>query len=134
MDFRYKLMHFMSGRNGPDELFAVMLVLSVCLSAANVFVRSLILQAAVYIILLAVLFRCFSRNIERRRNENNRFLSAMSFFKRKRSFYRQKKADKCHIYKKCPYCGAVLRLPRRIGVHTTVCPKCGREFTVKVRK
>ena len=58
----------------------------------------------------------------------------LGFLKRKRDFYAQKKADKVHVYKKCPACGAVLRLPRRIGVHKTVCPKCGKEFTVKVKK
>lgn len=134
MDFRYRLMRFMSGRNGPDELFIAMLLFSICLSAINIFVRSLVLQAVVYIVMLAALFRCFSRNTEQRRRENVRFLSAAGFIKQKRSFYRQKKADKCHIYKKCPSCKAILRLPRRVGVHTTVCPKCGREFTVKVRK
>ena len=38
------------------------------------------------------------------------------------------------LWEKCPSCKAILRLPRRIGVHKTVCPKCGKEFTVRVRK
>lgn len=134
MDFRYRLMRFMSGRNGPDEIFVAMLLLSAVLAGVNIFVRSLVLQAVVYIVMLAAIFRCFSRNTEQRRRENGRFLSAADFIKRRKSFYSQKKADKCHVYKKCPSCGAVLRLPRRVGVHTTVCPKCGKEFTVKVRK
>ena len=48
MDFRYRLMRFMSGRNGPDELFALIFAVSVILSVINIFVRSYILQIAVY--------------------------------------------------------------------------------------
>lgn len=134
MDFRYRLMRFMSGRNGPDELFAFIFAVSVVMSVVNIFVRSYILQIAVYAVMLLAIFRLFSRNTERRRRENEKFLYLFGAFRRKKSFYRQKRADKCHVYKKCPNCKAVLRLPKRPGVHKTVCPKCGKEFTVKVRK
>ncbi len=134
MDFRYRLMRFMSGRNGPDELFAVIFAVSVIISVINIFVRSYILQIAVYAVMLLALYRLFSRKTERRRRENEKFLSLLGVFKRKKSFHEQKRADKCHVYKKCPNCKAVLRLPRRPGMHKTVCPKCGKEFTVRVRK
>ena len=57
MDFRYRLMRFMSGRNGPDELFALIFAVSVILSVINIFVRSSILQIAVYAVMLLALFR-----------------------------------------------------------------------------
>ena len=40
---------------------------------------------------------------------------------------------KTHIYKTCPHCRATLRLPRAKGEHTTRCPRCGKEFGVKIR-
>ena len=134
MDFRYRLMRFMSGRNGPDELFFAFFILSVLLSVINIFARSVILQLAVYALIIYALFRLFSRNSDKRRKENAWFINKTHFIKQKKELYERRRNDKCHIYKKCPSCGAVLRLPRRIGVHKTVCPKCGREFTVRVKK
>ena len=111
-------------------IFAV----SVALAVVNIFVRSYIMQAAVYAVMLLALFRLFSRKTDRRRQENEKLLKLLSAFRRKKDFNEQKRADKCHVYKKCPSCKAVLRLPKRPGVHKTVCPRCGREFTVRVRK
>ena len=39
MNFRYRLMQFMSGRYGPDETFYVIFVAAVILSVANIFIR-----------------------------------------------------------------------------------------------
>ena len=94
----------------------------------------LAIQIIVYALIIFAVFRMFSRNTEQRRKENYWIREKLGFIKRKKDFHAQKKADKVHVYKKCPACGAVLRLPRRIGVHKTVCPKCGKEFTVKVKK
>lgn len=140
MNFRYRLMQFMSGRYGPDETFYVIFVAAVILSVANIFIRFVsiglytVIQLIVYALIIFAVFRMLSRNTEKRRKENYWVKEKLGFLKRKKDFYDQKKADKMHIYKKCPACKAVLRLPRRIGVHTTVCPKCGKEFTVKVKK
>lgn len=134
MDFRNRLMRFMSGRYGSDEMFFGLFALSVILSVINIFLRSVILQLVIYALIVYAIFRTFSRNTEQRRRENAWLLKKIGFFKRKKELYNQKKTDKCHVYKKCPSCKAILRLPRRVGVHKTVCPKCGKEFTVKVRK
>ena len=134
MNFRYRLMQFMSGRYGPDELFFAVFAISAALSVVNIFLRSIILQLVVYALIVYAVFRVFSRNTEQRRKENSWFLGKVSVFKHRKELHDRKKADKCHVYKKCPACKAVLRLPRRVGVHKTVCPKCGKEFTVKVKK
>lgn len=140
MNFKYRLMQFMSGRYGPDETFYVIFIAAVILSVANIFIRFvsaglyIAIQLIVYALIIFAVFRMFSRNIEQRRKENYSVREKIEFLKRKKAFYDQKKADKVHVYKKCPSCKAVLRLPRRIGVHKTVCPKCGNEFTVKVKK
>lgn len=134
MNFRYKLMQFMSGRYGVDGLFYVLFALSSVLSIVNCFVRSMWLQFIVYAIIIYAFFRIMSRNIEARRRENQVFNRIKNILTNKRNIYRQRRADYTHIYKKCPRCHAVLRLPRRKGKHTTVCPKCNKEFKVHVFK
>ena len=134
MNFRYRLMQFLSGRYGVDKLTYGLLALGITLSVVNIFARLLILQLLVYAVMLITLLRILSRNHEARRRENAKFMKLLGFAKRKRDFINQRRADKCHIYKKCPACKAILRLPRKVGHHTTVCPRCGKEFKVKVRK
>ena len=134
MNFRYRLMQFMSGRYGTDKLFYGIVITAAVISFLNLIIRSYIIQLIVYALFIYALFRVLSRNFEARRRENSWFLDKVSFFNKQRDFYRQKQADTLHVYKKCPDCKAVLRLPHRLGVHKTVCPRCGREFTVKVKK
>ncbi len=133
MNFRYKLIQFMNGRYGVDATFYVLFALSAVLSISNIFIRSLILQFLVNAIILFAVFRVFSRNIYARRRENKFVYDIIAKFRKHREFIRRKKADFSHIYKKCPRCHAVLRLPRRKGKHKTVCPKCNNEFVVRVR-
>lgn len=134
MGFRYRIMQFMSGRYGLDDMTYGLLAVGVVLSVINIFFRFTIFQLLVYAVMFYALFRILSRNIEARRRENMWFKEKMGIIKQKRDFYNKKKADKLHIYKKCPQCKAVLRLPHRIGVHKTVCPRCSKEFTVRVKK
>lgn len=134
MNFRYKLMQFMSGRYGVDSLFYVLFAASAILSIVNCFVKSLVLQFVVYAIIIYAFFRIMSRNIEARRKENQAFNILSVKLKEKQNIRRRRKADYTHVYKRCPNCHAVLRLPRRKGKHSTVCPKCSRQFTVRVYK
>ena len=134
MNFRYRLMQFMSGRYGTDKLFYGIMGLAAIVAFINLIVRLYILQLLVYALFAYAVFRMLSRNITARRKENDWFMEKVLSFKRRKEFYDRQKADSIHVYKKCPACKAVLRLPRRIGVHTTVCPRCNKEFTVKVRK
>lgn len=134
MNLRYKIMQFMSGRYGIDKLFYGLFVIAFILSFTNIFIRSLAVQLIVYGFVFLAFFRMFSRNTSKRSQENRKFENMLGFLKRKREFERQKRADKLHVYKTCKRCRAILRLPHRVGVHKTVCPKCGNEFTVKVKK
>lgn len=123
----------MNGRNGFDNLFYALFAAAVMVFVINCFVNSFILQFVIWIILGYAFFRAFSRNIEARRRENQSFNRLATRIKEKRNVRRRRKADYTHIYKKCPQCKSVLRLPRRPGKHKTVCPKCNKEFSVKVR-
>ena len=134
MNFRYRLMQFMSGRYGTDALTNALLIFGAVVSFINIFLRSWIIQLFVYGVIIFAIYRVMSRNHEARRKENRFFNEKLNVFKSKIEIYKNQKNDKFHVYRKCPACEAVLKLPHRIGEHTTVCPRCGREFKVKVRK
>lgn len=134
MNFRYRLMQFMSGRYGTDSLTNALLIFGAVVSFINIFIRSGIIQLLVYAVIIFAVFRVLSRNHEARRKENRFFNEKFNVYKSKMEIYRNQKNDKLHVYRKCPACKAVLKLPHRIGEHTTVCPRCGKEFKVKVRK
>ncbi len=134
MNFRYRLMQFMSGRYGTDTLTNALFIFGAVVSFINVFIRSWLIQLLVYAVIIFAVFRVMSRNHEARRKENRFFNEKFNIFKTKMEIYRNQKNDKFHVYRKCPTCKAVLKLPHRIGEHTTVCPRCGKEFKVKVRK
>lgn len=134
MNFRYRFMQFMSGRYGADTLFYGLFITASALAFINIFLRLWILQIIVYGIMFYAIFRYLSRNISSRSEENQKFKNFLASIQRKSEIARQRKADVYHVYKKCRKCGAILRLPRRVGKHKTVCPKCNHEFTVRVRR
>ena len=72
-----------------------------------------------------IISRSFSRNILARRKENEEFCK---FFRLRKNKRRDKKT---HVYRKCPECKAVLRLPKAKGKHFVVCPRCKNRFKVR---
>ncbi len=133
-DFRYKIARFMSGRYGIDPLFFVMFAIAAALAIVNSFLRLVYLQFAVYAVMILALLRMFSRNTVARRKENDAIFGLFGRIKNRYDVYIQRKRDTTHVYRKCPYCKAMLRLPRKKGKHKTVCPRCNCDFTVRVIK
>lgn len=137
--FKYKLYRFMSGRYGSDTLNKVLLgvyvavVLIYTIGSLFISAEADLLSSVLWLcyllittlLIVLIFFRMFSRNIVKRRRENDRFCG---FFKLWRNRTRDRKT---HVYRKCPRCRAVLRLPRAKGKHTVVCPRCRERFEVK---
>lgn len=124
---------FMQGRYGSDELNMALLVGAVVLSIVNVilglFLRENALYAGVisptlYVLMLLPLgfniFRCLSRNIYKRRQENRRFVNFLTRLR-----------DGEHRYFRCPGCKQRVRVPRGKGKLNIRCPKCGCKFVRK---
>lgn len=125
------LRRVMYGRYGSDQLSLFLLVLGLLFSLlAQLFHFSLLLFAADLIFLFAV-FRMFSRNLEKRRSENMKFMKFagpwVAWFRQKRNMAR----DREHCYFKCPSCGSQLRVPRGKGKISITCRKCGTTFQEK---
>ena len=117
--FMYKVARFFHGRYGIDKLFYGICGVAVVLSAANLFVRSLILQLMVYAVLVLAVVRAMSRNCQKRYEENMKFERAFGGIGR-------------NVYIKCGVCKKTLRLPKVKGEHTVKCPNCANKFKVKI--
>jgi predicted RNA-binding Zn-ribbon protein involved in translation (DUF1610 family) len=131
--FRYKLAQWMYGRNGVDALAYAGIVLYFLVFAVNSFVHTIILTVLGYVIVALMFYRMLSRDLTRRRRENEWFLRVFNrvktWFKRQ---LRRAREFKTHRYRTCPGCKVNLRLPAKRGSHTVVCPKCGRRVKVRV--
>lgn len=80
----------------------------------------------------ALFLSLFSRNIDKRCQENSRFLLVWNPIKR--WFQQQKrrwKERKTHRYYHCPKCKNTLRVPKGIGKICITCPVCRTEFIKK---
>jgi len=132
--FRERFAEFMWERNGYDGLGRAMLWLALLLVIINVFLDSVVLAAIESAVMLYVLFRVLSKNLERRRAENAAYYRITGRIKRFFELQRNRWRDrKTHIYKKCPFCKNTLRLPRKKGRRIASCPCCHNKFDITVR-
>lgn len=145
MSFRSRFSRFLYGRYGADQLYNFLFIIQIILlflgavftvlgMISDVFTY---LSFALYVIAFVLfgwtIFRCLSRNIVKRQKENQCFLRLKG-----RLFGKRKKAcppdTATHVFRACPRCQAILRLPRRVGKHVAKCPKCDHRFKVKVKR
>ena len=129
-----KFYRFMQGRYGVDQfakftmgVALVSIVLAIFVntgSSAGSLLDMLGLVAIVY-----TYFRIFSRNISKRAQENQKYLSATAKLRQRlnkeKNMMKQRKDY--HIYT-CPSCGQTVRIPRGKGKIEISCPKCHSKF------
>lgn len=131
--FAQKLMRFMYGRNGYDRICRVLIILCLALAVVNIFVNSWIIMLVEAALIGYTIFRVLSKNVYRRRAEDAKYAKLEDAVLRPFKLMRNKWRDrKTHVYRKCPSCKNVLRLPKRKGKHTVNCPCCHNRFDVKV--
>ena len=128
------LSRFMYGRNGVDRLGLTMIWAALLLDIVNMLLREKPVVSGITglvsgVLLFTALFRMFSRNLEKRRAENTRFMEKVWWpVSRRMAGARQQRMDKEHRYFTCPRCGAVCRVPRGKGRIVITCPRCGGEI------
>ena len=132
---REKMLRFMAGRNGNDQLNLFLYAADAILLIAATLVRGQAgrwMWLAVLILLGYIYFRMFSKNLTKRREENGKYLrvrySIQAGFKIRREKWVQRKDYKFFT---CPSCKTTLRVPRGHGKIKIVCRKCGNSFTGK---
>ena len=121
----------MYGRYGNDQLNMVLVLLSLALYLVFAVTSWTFLYAVSFMLMAAARFRCLSRNYDRRRAENGKFLSLVQPVTRWYRLRRTIRRDKDHCYFKCPNCGQQLRVPRGKGRITVTCRGCGASFQEK---
>ena len=133
---RQKLARMLYGRNGPDTVYNVCIWAAFVIALVNIFLRIWPLEIVYLLLFGYAIFRFLSRNVVRRRAENEAFrrFFARVFALPIRAFarWRRKSSDRAHVYKRCPGCKSQLRFPREKGEHTVRCPRCGNSFSVKI--
>ena len=128
---RNALQRFMYGRYGNDQLNMVLVLLSLALYLVFAVTSWTFLYAVSFMLMAVALFRCLSRNYDRRRAENGKFLSLVQPVTRWYRLRRTIRRDKDHCYFKCPNCGQQLRVPRGKGRSTVTWRGCGASFQEK---
>ena len=131
MSMNYNRRPFFTGRYGADELSVTLGVLGIlCYLAYPIFDEKYI-QAIFVIVAIAlvalVVFRSLSSNIEKRRKENEVFLSLFRS-ESKGEKKRRKEEEKTYAFFRCPKCKKELRVPKNKGKIRIKCPNCGEQF------
>lgn len=131
--FRDAVERFFYGRNGMDELGQFTFGLYMVMLVLNIFTRNIFFYWLEMLLVILFLFRCLSKNLTKRQDENRRYLERQDTFLRWQRIQKRRWTDrKTHVYRKCPHCGTMIRLPKVKGKHTTNCPKCHKDFDVTV--
>ena len=127
-----RLRNFMYGRYGFDQLSRALIIAAFVISLLTMFspVRGLVLLS--YIPLIYAVFRIFSKNVQKRMQENAAYFNIESKVKNK--FIHLKLSmvgTKTHKYYTCSKCRQTIRVPRGKGKICITCPKCRHEFVKK---
>lgn len=126
---REKFYAFMQGRYGVDTLNTFLMVSSIVVLIANMFIGHIIITYIGYVLWAIALFRTFSRQVYKRNRENEKFMQVGLPFKRWLTLQKKRKQDPTHKYYRCPNCHQLVRLPKGRGSVIVTCPKCQRQFT-----
>ena len=151
--FREKIYRFMYGRYGADALYNFLTWLNVILILLSFVVTAImpaegiataIVSISFSVVITAIfvwdIFRMMSRNIAKRRRENERYLKVSRAIKRFFSANTSRRTktlnrdDEYYVFRDCTSCGSTLRLQRRVGKHKVKSPRCSHSFYVKAKR
>ena len=135
---KQKISAFFKRRYGADALSRALLVVYLALAIPSVFIPNAPLRAILNVLALSVsvlmFYRIFSGKIAKREAENLAYLRLRRHAHQWLLLRRNKwKYRKTHVYRQCPQCESLIRLPKRSGEHICDCPKCGTAFDVKIK-
>lgn len=147
--FRSWLANFMQGRYGYDALgrsmsiwIIILIAASIVLSvAARIFatfggtavavglnIASTVVNWASIIMLVLTIARMLSRNRDKRREENERYLSRRAKGGKKQQNLAREQSG--YTYLTCQFCNQKMRVPKGRGKIAVKCPACGEKTIV----
>ena len=125
-----RLRDFLTGRYGRNDGLNMALIIFGCiLTLIFSIIRIKYLHFISWIPFIFAIVRFLSKNIEKRMEENRKF---MVWSEPWQKFIMKKTAqwkDVDHKYYNCPRCSRTLRVPKNRGKIKISCPHCGKEFT-----
>ena len=135
-NIKSKIYNFMQERYGIDEIYKDGLVVYVILVTLNIFLNAKILSILQMALILTILYRSFSKNINKRKKENKKYLKIKKKILEPIKNINKNFKDEYHIYKKCHYCNTILRLPipNKRGIKHSKCPTCKKRNTFLILK
>lgn len=130
---------FMYGRNGMDQLNRALLIGYLILYFAGTLLAGLLksqllawlVEALTTVLAVLLIFRMLSKNLYKRREENQKWVSWWWRVKGSHAGARARHADKEHKYFTCKSCKAICRVPVGKGKIVITCPKCGAQIQAK---
>ena len=130
---------FMYGRNGTDQLnialcavyMVLWLISSIVLAAVNIQILHTILSFLTTALLVVIVMRTFSKNLDKRQAENQKFLAWWYPVKNQITGAKARRQDKDHKYFTCKSCKTICRVPAGKGKIVITCPKCGSKIEGK---
>lgn len=129
---RERIQRFMMGRYGNDQLNQFIFVIAIISMVIELFTHWSLFYILALVLLIYGYVRAFSKNINKRYEENMRFMekkdAIMNRF-HKEKYYASRRKD-YHIYT-CPQCRQKIRIPRGKGKISITCPKCRTSFIKK---
>lgn len=133
--FRAWFARVMQGRYGPDQLYRGLTVVFFVLVFLNLFVPGHLFYFLSMAVLAVSMFRVFSRNIQARAAENQRYNAWLTKTRKTLLQWRNRMRERdTHRYRPCPSCKTTLRLKKQVGTMHVRCPKCGTAFDVHIRR
>lgn len=132
------IVRFMYGRNGMDQLnrglfwgYMGVFLGQLLFSMLRLRVPALICEILLWPLMALIFFRMFSKNLPKRREENQKFLNWWWGIKRRNADAKARHADRDHKYFTCKTCGTICRVPVGKGKIIITCPKCGAQIRAK---
>ena len=130
------LYRFMYGRNGADNFCRFLAVTALIFIVVSMFISQPVVKSVLYyigfLLLIYCLFREFSRNLYKRRQENQRYLAykykVVQKFRQLKTRISQRKY---YRFYPCPNCHITTRVPKGKGRILITCPRCGAQFERK---
>ncbi len=121
----------MVGRYGQDQLGRFITFLALVILLVNLFFKRASLPSLALVLIIYSYYRIFSRDINARYRENQKFLDAVEPLRRtiftSKTRYNNRKTYK---YIKCPTCKLKMKVPRGKGKIRVTCKSCGNKFII----
>ena len=127
-----RMQRFMAGRYGNDQLNQFIFIVAIISMVLEIITRQSLFYTLTLVLLILAYVRVFSRNINKRYEENMKFLQKKDAIlnKSRRQKYYAAQRRNFHIYT-CPQCKQKIRIPKGKGEISITCPKCRTSFIKK---